>query len=319
MLGVALRDTGLTLQSLCSLVSAADDGGYSSIWAPEVGSRDSIFLAGLYGTVTHRASVGTGVVPVYARNVVALSLSVAAASEAAGGRFILGLGSGHRFPTESWYGAIWKDPRTRMRETVEVLRTILAGERVSYSGEMTVNGFHLGVVPPPVKMYMAALTPASLRLAGEIADGVILNWLPPEGIEKASLLVREAAADAGRSVHVTAYVRAAVVEDPSHEHDARQAIREQTYTYLSLPVYANSLRTVGFARELDELSGGRSLDTLTEALCAFGTKDDVAKKISAFGDAGLDSVVVYPVPYGDNPADAAAATIGALAPRQAPS
>lgn len=319
MLGVALRDTGLSIQSLCSLVSAADDTGYESIWAPEVGSRDAIFLAGLYGTVTHRASVGTGVVPVYARNVVSLSLAVAAASEAAGGRFILGLGAGHRFPTEAWYGARWTDPRARMRETIEVLRTILAGERVSHHGELSANGFHLGVVPPPVKIYMAALTPASLRLAGEIADGVILNWLPPDGVEKAALLAREAAADAGRSVHVTAYMRAAVVEDPAREHDAHQAVREQTYTYLSLPTYANSLRTVGFARELDELSGGRSLDTLTDALCAWGSEADVAAKIRTFSSAGLDSVIVYPVPYGDNPADSVAATISALAPKPAPS
>jgi len=131
-----------------------------------------------------RATVGTGVVPIYSRNVAALSLSAAAAAEAADGRFILGLGAGHQFPTQAWYEAKWERPRARLREMIEVLRAILAGERVTHNGSLNINGFHLGSTPPAVPIYVAALSPASLRLAGEVADGVILNWLPPEGIEK---------------------------------------------------------------------------------------------------------------------------------------
>lgn len=314
MFGVALRDTGLSLPDLTALARCADDVGFTSIWVPEVGSRDAIFLAGMYGSVTHSASVGTGVVPVYARNIATLALSVAAAADACEGRFILGLGAGHRFTAEAWYEARWNNPRQRMRETVEVLRSILAGERVAHNGEIKLNGFHLGFRPPPVPIYFAALAPSSLRLAGEIADGVILNWLPPEGVEKASLLVREAAADAGRSIDVLSYVRVAVIEEPDHEHDAYTALREQTYSYVSLPSYASSLRRVGFGRELDDVAAGRerALDTLVEALCAWGTADTVKDKLDAYQRAGLDTVVAYPVPYGDEPAESILTTIRAL-------
>lgn len=314
MHGLALRDTGLSLSDLTALVRAADDIGFSSIWVPEVGSRDAIFLAGMYGSVTRQATVGTGVVPVYARNVATLALSVAAAADAADGRFILGIGAGHRFTAEAWFGARWNNPRTHMRETVTVLRQILAGERVEHNGDVKLHGFHLGFTPPPVPIYFAALTPASLRLAGEIADGVILNWLPPDGIEKASLLVREAAADAGRSVKVIAYVRVAVVEEAAKEHDAHTAMREQTYAYVSLPSYASSLRKVGFGRELDAVHDGRerALDTLVDALCAWGDADTVKKKIENYERTGLDQVVVYPVPYGDEPAESILTTIRAL-------
>src|SRR5438132_1024619 len=202
MLGLALRDTGLSLRDLTALARCADDLGYNAIWAPEVGSRDAIFLAGVYGSATNNVTVGTGVVPVYSRKIVSLALSVAAAAEASEGRFVLGIGAGHRFATEAWYEARWHNPRERMRDTVHVLRAILSGERVEHAGDLAVNGFHLGTTPPFVPIYFAALTPSTLRLAGEIADGVILNWLPPEGVEKASLLVREAAADAGRTVKV---------------------------------------------------------------------------------------------------------------------
>src|SRR4051794_32283829 len=115
MFGVAFRDTGLHLGDLLALVRAADDAGYGSIWAPEVGSRDAIVLSALYGSVTKRATVGTGVIPMYSRNAAALSLSAAAAAEASDGRFILGLGAGHQFPTEAWYEARWSHPRTRLR------------------------------------------------------------------------------------------------------------------------------------------------------------------------------------------------------------
>jgi probable F420-dependent oxidoreductase len=317
MLGVALRDTGLGLHDLVAFARAADDARYASIWVPEVGSRDALTLAALYGEHTKKTSVGTGVVPVFSRNPATLALATATAAEAATGRFILGIGAGHRFPTEFWYGTEWRNPRARMRETVEVLRRALAGERVSHHGEFTLEGFHLGTTPPPVPIYLAALTPASLRLAGEIADGVILNWLPPDGIEKASLLVREAAADARRTVHVTAYVRVAVVADPDQAHIARTAIREHTYSYVSLPAYANSLRSVGLGRAIEDLGAGRerALDELCEALCACGTSEEVSVKLDRFREAGVDSLVIYPVPYGDDPPATVLHTLRALAPR----
>lgn len=314
MLGVALRDSGLRLSDLSALARAADDAGYASIWAPEVGSRDAIVLSALYGSITRRATVGTGVIPIFSRNIGALSLAAAAAAESAQGRFILGLGAGHRFTAEAWYGARWSKPRTRLRETIEVLRRIFAGERVSHNGELRVEGFHLGTSPPTIPIYIGGLTPATLRLAGEVADGVILNWLPADGIEKAALLAREAAADAGRRIRVVAYLRTAVLADPSQEHDARVALRDQTYTYLSLPNYANSVRQVGFGRELDEMAAGgeRAIDALVDGLCAWGDASKARRMIDEYVSAGVDSVIVYPVPFGEDPAASILHTIRSL-------
>lgn len=314
MLGVALRDTGLRVSDLCALARAADDAGYGSIWSPEVGSRDAVVLSALYGANTRRATVGTGVVPVFSRKVTSLSLAAAAAAEASDGRFILGLGTGHRFPTEAWYESRWKRPRTHMREVIDVLRRIFAGERVSHNGSVRIDGFHLGTSPPAIPIYVGGLTPATLRMAGEVADGVILNWLPAEGIEKAALLVREAAADAGRRVRVVAYVRTAVIDEPAQEHDARVALREQTYAYLSLPAYGNSLRQVGFGRELDDMAAGRerAVDTLVDAVCAWGDPAKARETIETYIQAGIDSVIVYPVPFGDDPAASILRTIRSL-------
>ncbi len=314
MLGVALRDSGLHVSDLMTLARAADDAGYESVWAPEVGSRDAIVLCALYGSVTKSATVGTGVVPLYARNIASLSLSVAAAADASGGRFVLGIGAGHRFTTEAWYEHTWDKPRKRMRETIELLHRIFAGERVTHSGLVHLDGFHLGSTPPPVPIYLAALTPPSLRLAGEVADGVILNWLPPEGIEKAALLAREAAADKGRSVRIVAYVRTAVIGTSEQDHDMRVALREQVYAYLSLPTYANSLRQVGFAQNLDAMAAGdeKAVDALVDVLCAGGDASTVSRKLEAYQDAGVDSVISYPVPFGDDHAASILHTVRAV-------
>lgn len=315
MFGVALRDTGLSIPDLCTLARIADDAGYAGIWLPEVGSRDAVVVATILAEHTRGVTVGTGVIPVYSRNVVSLALSVATAAEAARGRFVLGLGAGHRFTADAWYGGGWRAPRRRMRETIDVLRRILAGERVSHDGEFHLAAFHLGSSPPDVPVYVGALTPASLRLAGEIADGAILNWMPPAGMERASLLVRESAADAGRAVRVLGYVRVAVVhagEDPSV---ARAAVREQTYSYASLPAYAAAIRQVGLRDALDRMAEGDegALDELTDALCAVGEAQQVRDKLASFADCGLDQVVVYPVPFGDDAVASVLRTVRALA------
>lgn len=311
MLGVALRDTDLSIRDLVTLARAADDAGYASIWSPEVGSRDAIVLCSLYGANTLRAAVGTGVVPVYSRGPAQLAMAAATAADASQGRFVLGLGAGHRFTAERWFGGTWHDPRSRMRETVDVVRRLLAGERVDHSGSFTLHGFQLGGNHPKVPIHLAALTPSSLRLAGEVADGVILNWLPPSGVERASLIAREAAADAGRSIRVLTYVRCAVVEEAEYEHTVRMALREQTYSYASLPAYANSLRQAGFGDELDALGSGheKPLDTLVDATCAWGSPEKVAEKLGEFQRAGLDGVVIYPVPFGEEPVESILHTI----------
>lgn len=315
MRGCTLQDAGIALSDLLALARAADDLGYGSIWVPEFGSRDAILLATLIGSRTSRARVGTGVVPVFARNTVALSVAAASASEATRGRFILGLGAGHRRTAEGWYDASWERPRQRLRETVDVTRQILAGKRVSHNGDVRVDGFHLPQTPPPVPIYLAALTPDSLRLAGEIADGLLLTWQTSEGVERASLLAREAAADAGRKLTVAAYVRCAVVEDDEGERLARTALQEHTYTYLSLPAYAESARQAGLGDAIDGLGDGddRHLGALTEAFCLCGDRKAVRAGLEAFEDAGVDQVIVHPVSFGDAPAESVLRTLRALA------
>jgi alkanesulfonate monooxygenase SsuD/methylene tetrahydromethanopterin reductase-like flavin-dependent oxidoreductase (luciferase family) len=93
-------------------------------------------------------------------------------------------------------------------------------------------------------------------------------------------------------------------------------MREHAYMYVNLPAYANSLRHAGLGDEVDGVTHGdeRSLDALVDALCACGDAQRVRAKLAEFAKAGLDELVVYPVPFGDDPASSVLHTLRALAP-----
>src|ERR1700744_1991494 len=126
---------------------------------------------------TERVRLGTGVVPIYTRTPATMAQTAATIDVLSGGRFTLGLGVSHRPVVEGWHGQTIDRPTAEMREYVEIVRAILRGEPPPW-GEKWQTGFALsGLGPRPgLPIFIAALSPRMLRLAGEIADGVIL-WL----------------------------------------------------------------------------------------------------------------------------------------------
>src|SRR5439155_16934330 len=128
---------------------------------------------------------------------------------------------------------------TRVRETAQFLRRALAGERVVFRGErFAVDGFRLTKPPvEPVPIHIAALRSGMLRVAGEVGDGAILNWLAADDVTKSVAVVREAAARAGRdpgAIEITA--RLLVNVDPPGPQ-ADTAVRRDVTAYLNVPVY----------------------------------------------------------------------------------
>src|SRR5438874_398797 len=175
--------------------------GYESLWIADTGAGpDAFVVAALAAGVTRRVRLGTAVVPIYTR---ALSVHAAAAgsvAQLAPGRFVLGLGISSETIVDAWGGVPFRRPFARMRETVSVLRQMLAGERVTFDGKtVRTRNFRLVSPPPrPVPIYVAALMPPMLELAGEIADGVILNFMPAEAVPRMLAHVRKGAVRAGR-------------------------------------------------------------------------------------------------------------------------
>jgi 5,10-methylenetetrahydromethanopterin reductase len=300
----ALRDP-LPWDDLAAIVRASEDAGYEALFLPEIAGRDAFVTLGALAGETRHLLLGTGVVPMFSRTTLLTAMAAATVHERSGGRLVFGIGT----------GGVGAGALERLRQQVLALRALLDGDAVELDGETLSLSIEAGSRVP---IWISALGPWAMRLAGEIADGVILNWCPPERVTYAAHRIRDSAEAAGRDpadIAISVYVRAWVGED---EGDAWPALAEATAQYASYPAYARQFEQVGLGAEAVEASlagqAGR-LDEVPEALvravCAIG--DGAQARIDAYREAGADLPVVYPVAT----ADAAASiesTLSALAP-----
>ena len=229
---------GFALSEHGELAREAERRGYTDAWSFEADGLDC-FTALAPVALATGMRLGTAIANVFTRGPATLAMSAASLADLAPGRFCLGLGAGSQPIVEAWNGGRFALPATRVRETVQVVRAALSGQRVVFRGKtLSVDGFRLARPPAqPVPIYVAALRPGMLKVAGEVADGVILNWLSAQDVPRVVAVVREAAAAAGRdpdTVEITA--RLLINADPPGP-DADTGVRRHVTTYLNVPVY----------------------------------------------------------------------------------
>ncbi|MFN3286176.1 MAG: LLM class flavin-dependent oxidoreductase, partial [bacterium] len=226
-----------------------------------------------------------------------------------GGRMIFGVGAGHPEVSGRAHGVAFRDAVTAVREFVEIVRRALQGERVDFAGRVfQVGGFALESAPArAVPVYVAALRSRMLGLAGEIADGVLLNWATPARVRVAVEAVRRAAATAGRAgrVQVACFVRACVTERPE---PAREVLRRVIAAYAGLRAHRAMWCEAGFAEEMgrvEEVASagmeavvGAVSDRMVEALGLIGEPAAIHRGLQGFREAGVDLPIVYPFAVG---------------------
>lgn len=241
------------------------------------------------------------------------------------GRALCGVGTGHRSLIGDGYGVPYRRPLTAVREFVEIVRRLLSEGSVQFSGEVFgVRDFHLEHRPARrTPIFVAALGPRMLQMAGEIGDGVLLNWATAERAAWAVERVRAAAARAGRDpqrLPVACFIRACVTHDPPQ---GRAILRRLIAVYAALPAYAQVLEESGFVQEVaairrgwqggvDEAAGAVP-EGMTQALGFVGPVDICAKGIEQFRRAGVDLPIIYPFALAAGDDQAMRTTIAALA------
>ena len=237
----------------------AEAHGYDSVWIPDGdGKMHSLTLAGAVAATTRRVTIGTGIVPVYTHTPAVLAASCTALAHLAPGRFVLGVGSSSKAMMESWNGIPFQKPLTRVKETVQVLRGMLAGERVDFQGQtLSTRGFRLNPPPPkPVPIYLAALRPNMLELAGELGDGVILNLVPLRVLPRMLEHVAAGAKRSGRTLadlDIVYRMNAVVADDrPAAIADVREFIAR----YFAAPVYNQYFTWCGYEAEAKAFNEG---------------------------------------------------------------
>ena len=278
--------------------------GYTSIWTPEGTGQDSFQLCSQHWSASRRVvpeglTTGIAVSPVMYRMPVAFAMSGGTLSQLTGGRFIMGIGSGGAYRPNSRrsLGLPRLSALSMMRDYLSTVRQLLAGEETNYKGEVvTLRGIRLGISPAPhTPVYLGSLGPEMLRLAGELADGVNLNWCTPEQIAWSRERIADGAERTGRDpaqVRVAEYIRVCVDDDLD---TARMAFARSTMGYAlgrTVPTarerelgYRAHFERMGFTEELAELDrmreAGASRDEVAHAFPV-----EVLQKVGYYGPAG---------------------------------
>jgi alkanesulfonate monooxygenase SsuD/methylene tetrahydromethanopterin reductase-like flavin-dependent oxidoreductase (luciferase family) len=293
----AFIGVGRSLETALQRVELAERLGYEAAYVTHIAARDSITLLMAYASRSTTLKLGTGVTPIYSRTPVAMAQSFATLDEFSGGRAIAGLGVSHRPAVEAWYGQAIDKPLKEMREYVSVVRAILRGEDPPPADRFP-SSFHLmGLEPrPDLPIYLAGLAPGMLRLAGEIADGVVLWLCVPDYIRDVVVPnVAEGRAKAGKPLEgfdVVAAVPAAVTSDPD---TARESLRAELIPYFSLPFYRKMIDLAGFEQELadfDERGPSGISDRFIDRLAAIGSAEDAVTTVGSYKEAGAGSPCV---------------------------
>lgn len=322
----------LPVADLLRLAPEAEALGYATLALGEAGGSDIAVLFGALAARTERIGLLSGILNVYTRTPAQLAMAATTLAELSGGRFALGLGLGGTAIIEGWHGVPFERPLLRLRETITALRTMLAGERTAFAGEtVRSRGFRLRRPAQPIPIYLGALGPRALALGGELADGVILNWIPAEAVPGAVEQVQEGVRRGRREaadVQIITNVRIAVAEDEAAEDAVRERLRRELLFYLLAPVYDRFFRTLGFADECDAVTaawrGGErehAAEAISErmlrAMAVFGPAASCREQIAAFRAAGTDLPCLFVMPYGADPVGSVRATMAALAPASA--
>lgn len=314
-----------------ALTREAERLGYDCVWAAEAYGSDAVTVLSWLAGQTSTIGLGSAVLQIPARTPAMTGMTAATLDTLSGGRFRLGLGVSGPQVSEGWHGVRFAQPLSRTREYVDVVRMVLAKQQVRYAGEHITlplpdgpgKSLRLSYRPyrDDVPIYLAAVGPKNLRLAGEIADGWLGIFYSPEYAEHLLADVRAGARVAGRGEGggdpLAAFDVCPLV--PVVVHDDVQAAADQVRGYTALYVggmgsrrqnfYNAMARRLGFdeaaARIQDLYLAGRQRDAaaavpfeLIDQTALIGPPERIRERMTRYADSGVTTLSV--APYGES-------------------
>jgi alkanesulfonate monooxygenase SsuD/methylene tetrahydromethanopterin reductase-like flavin-dependent oxidoreductase (luciferase family) len=324
-LGIALTGGGMTLAQLVALGKRAERAGIDGIYLTEAWRSAWIPLAAL-ATATERVRLGPYVLNAYGHSPFLTAMSAVDFDELCGGRLLLGVGGGNRIINEEWQGIPHERVLTKMGEYVALLRQAArthAGERIDFDGQVHRMHWSPAIEPRsrPFPVYLAAIFPRMVRVAGRSADGLACGALLSADYLREVIrpAAAGAAADAGRDPQALGFmtgILSAVDEDRERARHAARAAICSLFAPLPHPYYEFALREQGHSAVADAAlrcapSGDFSAavaaipDSCLDRLALAGTPDECRKRLADYAGA-VDELVLTNVlpPRGDDPSEA---------------
>lgn len=316
--GIGFTGEGLGIGEIIELGVVAERVGLDSVWHAE-NQRDPWVPLSVIASQTDRIRIGTGIA-LWARSPVVTELAAANLDELSNGRFVLGLGTGPKERNERWYGIPYDAPVERMREWIELLRlmwTAYGGREIDYPGpQLPVSGYRRALRPyrERIPIYVGGMRRRMLELAGELADGVILDSIctPRYVSERAVPWLQGGLERAGRErgdIEVAAMLIAAV--DPDLEQ-ARERARPQVAYYLAGSHADPIIRLHGWEAQAERLRAARGEgdidammaaveDAMLDEIALVGPADRCRAQLDRLG--GVDLAILVPAAWRVEPGE----------------
>lgn len=262
----------ITYERALAAAVEAEEAGFDSFWLTNIFALDALTAFAGIGLQTRRIELGTNVIPIQTRHPMVMAQQARSTTVFTGPRLTLGVGLSHKFLIEGVFGLSFEHRAKAMREYLEVLQPLLAGEAVRHrgalhkvTGQITIAD---GVAPP---VLVAAMGPKMLAVAGALSDGTFLGWAGPTTIrEHVRPVISEAAAAAGRPApRIGTTLPVCVTDEPA---GARALAGKLFKVYSDVPSYRTILDRDGKA-------------TVAEA-GLIGGEDEVLEGLAALADAG---------------------------------
>jgi F420-dependent oxidoreductase-like protein len=279
-IGVAVTGTS---DDDVTFVAEAERLGADSAWVAEAWGHDAFTPLAFLAARTSRIRLATGIAQIGARTPALLAMSAMSMQALSGGRFLLGLGTSGPQVMEGWHGVRFAAPLAMTRETVEILRTVTAGERLVHDGavyqlplpDSAGRAIRSTAPPVPVPVYLAAMGPKNLALTGEVADGWLANAFMPETADVFLGPLGAGAKLAGRSAdEVDVVVPVGVEFTDDEEAAARRHARGYAFTIGAMGNRSQNFYNAAFARQ----GYGEDVRAVQELWLA-GDRDRAAERV----------------------------------------
>lgn len=218
--------------------------GYPELWIGEMATYDAFAFATAVGHRTSRIALSIGPLAVSVRSPMTMAMGIASVADLTGRQTSLALGASSTVVVEQWHGRARTRTARQLDETAQIVRGLLNGEKVDFSGETaSCRGYRLRLDAVPGPLTVAAFGPAAVRVAGRRADRMLLNMVTPDSLARLREAMATAAQEMGRAVPgVAVWLTCAVDPDPASIQQLMRAI----VGYLAAPGYAEMISEAGF-------------------------------------------------------------------------
>lgn len=301
------------------LARRAEALGYTSLWTAEVTGPEAMATLGAVSQAAPSLGLATGVLALQLRTPPLLAMAGATLQALAPDReVIIGIGISSPVVAQRWHGATYGDqPLAQVREFVTLLRACLSGEPVDFAGDFyRVDKFRLGIKPGErtPKIVIGALNPGMLRLAGEEADGVLLNYLPASHVAWSVEQVRK-----GGDATIYSYVHVGVTDRAAGVDLARRDL----FSYAVVDAYARNFERAGYGDSVAAVRAAHAArdragalaavsDAMVDGIDVMGDAEHIRATVQAYADGGVDVPIVFPLPWGEDRWGVVQATLEAV-------